>query len=43
MLLIYEDDSMRVVVSTANLVASDWENRTQGVWVSPKCPKMPAG
>ena len=43
MLLVYEDDSVRVVVSTANLVASDWENRTQGLWVSPKCPKMPNG
>jgi hypothetical protein len=32
----YEDDSIRVVVSTANLVSSDWENRTQGLWVSPR-------
>ena len=40
MLLQYSDDSVRIVVSTANLVASDWENRTQGLWVSPKCPKM---
>ena len=38
MLLIYEDNSLRTVVSTANLVPSDWENRTQGLWVSPKCP-----
>lgn len=38
MLLIYEDNSIRTVVSTANLVPSDWENRTQGLWVSPKCP-----
>ena len=38
MLLIYEDNSIRIVVSTANLVPSDWENRTQGLWVSPKCP-----
>jgi len=43
MMFVYEDDSIRVVVSTANLVASDWENRTQGLWVSPKCPKMPKG
>ncbi len=34
----YDDDSVRVVVSTANLVPSDWENRTQGLWVSPRCP-----
>ncbi|KAJ4441092.1 hypothetical protein ANN_10942 [Periplaneta americana] len=32
---------MRVVVSTANLIASDWYNRTQGVWVSPSCPELP--
>ena len=38
MLLVYDDNSMRTVVSTANLVPSDWENRTQGLWVSPKCP-----
>ncbi|KPI99266.1 putative tyrosyl-DNA phosphodiesterase [Papilio xuthus] len=30
MLLCYEDGSIRVVVSTANLYIDDWENRTQG-------------
>ncbi len=40
MLLHYEDDSVRVVVSTANLVSGDWENRTQGLWVSPRCPRL---
>ncbi len=29
--LAYKDNSIRVVVSTANLVESDWENRTQGL------------
>nr|CAD7427039.1 unnamed protein product [Timema monikensis] len=38
----YSDESIRVIVSTANLVESDWENRTQGLWVSPACPKLPA-
>ena len=38
MILVYSDNSVRIVVSTANLVPSDWENRTQGLWVSPKCP-----
>ena len=38
MIFIYDDDSVRVVVSTANLVPSDWENRTQGLWIGPKCP-----
>ena len=30
MVLLYEDGGVRVVVHTANLVPSDWENRTQG-------------
>lgn len=38
MFLGYKDGSMRVIVSTANLVADDWHNRTQGIWLSPKCP-----
>lgn len=29
MLLGYEDGSMRVVISTANLYEDDWDNRTQ--------------
>ncbi|CAG2062260.1 unnamed protein product [Timema podura] len=37
----YSDESIRVIVSTANLVESDWENRTQGLWISPACPKLP--
>ncbi|XP_021919130.1 probable tyrosyl-DNA phosphodiesterase isoform X2 [Zootermopsis nevadensis] len=37
----YKDNSLRVVVSTANLISSDWYNRTQGVWVSPLCPQLP--
>ncbi|CAB0005704.1 unnamed protein product [Nesidiocoris tenuis] len=43
MVFSYKDGSIRVVVSTANLVESDWDNRTQGVWVSPKCPPLPDG
>ena len=30
MVLLYQDGGLRVVVHTANLVPSDWENRTQG-------------
>lgn len=37
-LLGYEDGSLRVVVHTGNLIESDWENRTQGLWISPRCP-----
>ena len=40
MVLVYDDSSVRVVVHTSNLIASDWENRTQGLWVSPRCPKL---
>lgn len=40
MLLAYNDGSMRVVISTANLYEDDWHNRTQGVWISPKLPEL---
>lgn len=36
----YKDKSLRFAIYTANLIESDWENRTQGVWVSPKCPYL---
>lgn len=39
-ILLYEDDNMRVVVHTGNLIESDWEDRTQGLWVSPSCPAL---
>ncbi|XP_052743539.1 probable tyrosyl-DNA phosphodiesterase isoform X2 [Bicyclus anynana] len=42
MLLCYEDGSLRVVVSTANLYHDDWDNRTQGLWLSPRCAPLPA-
>lgn len=41
MIFAYKDGSMRIVISTANLYANDWENRTQGVWISPKCERLP--
>lgn len=37
----YTNKSVRIVVSTSNLVESDWENRTQGLWISPECPALP--
>ena len=39
----YKCGGVRVVVHTANLVSSDWENRTQGLWVSPLCPRLKPG
>ncbi|KAK9297067.1 hypothetical protein QLX08_009088 [Tetragonisca angustula] len=41
MILKYKNDGIRVVVSTANLYSDDWENRTQGVWISPHLPPLP--
>ncbi|KAF6200302.1 hypothetical protein GE061_006605 [Apolygus lucorum] len=41
MVFTYKDGGLRVVISTANLVESDWDNRTQGLWISPKCPALP--
>ncbi|XP_017766408.1 PREDICTED: probable tyrosyl-DNA phosphodiesterase isoform X2 [Eufriesea mexicana] len=41
MILKYKDEGLRVVVSTANLYSDDWENRTQGVWISPHLPPLP--
>ncbi|XP_052743540.1 probable tyrosyl-DNA phosphodiesterase isoform X3 [Bicyclus anynana] len=38
MLLCYEDGSLRVVVSTANLYHDDWDNRTQGVFLVASVP-----
>ncbi|EEB11205.1 tyrosyl-DNA phosphodiesterase, putative [Pediculus humanus corporis] len=36
----YTDRSIRFAIYTANLIESDWEDRTQGVWISPKCPYL---
>ncbi|XP_026481954.1 probable tyrosyl-DNA phosphodiesterase [Ctenocephalides felis] len=39
-LFAYDDGSMRVVISTANLIAIDWDDNTQGLWISPKLPRL---
>ncbi|XP_043252986.1 probable tyrosyl-DNA phosphodiesterase [Colletes gigas] len=41
MILKYKNDGIRIVVSTANLYVDDWDNRTQGVWISPHLPPLP--
>ncbi|XP_050446486.1 probable tyrosyl-DNA phosphodiesterase [Cataglyphis hispanica] len=41
MIFQYKDDAIRVVISTANLYSNDWENRTQGLWISPHLPLLP--
>lgn len=38
----YEDGSIRVVISTANLYAEDWSDYCQGIWVSPNLPLLSA-
>lgn len=43
MLLFYKDRTMRIVVSTANLYEDDWDNRTQGLWISDAIPALPEG
>lgn len=43
MLFGYRDKSMRVVVSTANLIRADWHNITQGLWISPRLLPIPDG
>ncbi|CAG9772390.1 unnamed protein product [Ceutorhynchus assimilis] len=40
---VYEDESIRLVVSTANLYYEDWNNYNQGLWLSPRLPKLPQG
>jgi len=39
MFLLYKD-GLRVVIHTANLVESDWNQKTQGVWMSPKFRRL---
>ncbi|OZJ04013.1 hypothetical protein BZG36_03629 [Bifiguratus adelaidae] len=36
MLLFFTDSTLQVVIHTANLVAGDWDYRTQEVWQSPR-------
>ncbi|KAJ3650697.1 hypothetical protein Zmor_016779 [Zophobas morio] len=38
---VYEDSSLRVVVSTANLYQKEWEYANQQLWVSPLCRSLP--
>ena len=40
MLLGYTDQSMRVVVGSANVRQSEWTKMTQGVWIGPHCNEV---
>ncbi|XP_011503580.1 PREDICTED: probable tyrosyl-DNA phosphodiesterase [Ceratosolen solmsi marchali] len=37
----YSDNGIRIVISTANIYKDDWENRTQGIWLSPHLSQLP--
>ncbi|TDZ40563.1 putative tyrosyl-DNA phosphodiesterase [Colletotrichum spinosum] len=41
MILIRHDDSAQVVIHTANMIAKDWTNMTNAVWLSPLLPLLP--
>ncbi|XP_064403592.1 tyrosyl-DNA phosphodiesterase 1-like isoform X2 [Halichondria panicea] len=38
MMFLRYKSGMRVIVHTANLIAKDWDQKTQGVWISPMFP-----
>ncbi|KAM9291580.1 tyrosyl-DNA phosphodiesterase 1 [Morus bassanus] len=42
MMLLYEE-GLRVVIHTSNLIAEDWHQKTQGIWLSPLYPRLPQG
>ncbi|TGJ81080.1 hypothetical protein E0Z10_g7690 [Xylaria hypoxylon] len=40
LVLVRHDDTAQVIIHTANMIAKDWTNMTNGVWVSPLLPKL---
>ncbi|KAI0861681.1 tyrosyl-DNA phosphodiesterase [Xylaria cubensis] len=40
LVLIRHDDTAQVIIHTANMIAKDWTNLTNGVWISPLLPKL---
>uniref|UniRef100_A0A8C8S910 Tyrosyl-DNA phosphodiesterase 1 n=1 Tax=Pelusios castaneus TaxID=367368 RepID=A0A8C8S910_9SAUR len=42
MILLYEE-GLRVVIHTSNLIEDDWDQKTQGIWLSPLYPRLPQG
>lgn len=40
LILLRHDDMAQVIVHTANMIAKDWTNMTNGVWISPLLPKL---
>ena len=40
LILFRHDDSAQVIIHTANMIAKDWTNLTNGVWRSPQLPLL---
>ncbi|KAI0158467.1 tyrosyl-DNA phosphodiesterase [Pestalotiopsis sp. NC0098] len=40
MILLRHDDKAQVIIHTANMIAKDWTNMTNGVWQSPLLPLL---
>lgn len=43
MVLFRRDDTAQVIIHTANMIAKDWTNMTNGVWTSPMLARRAAG
>ncbi|KAG9283992.1 hypothetical protein G9A89_005499 [Geosiphon pyriformis] len=43
MLLFYSNQTLRVIICTANAIASDWGKKTQGVYMTPALPRKKMG
>ncbi|KAM4602517.1 tyrosyl-DNA phosphodiesterase 1 [Polymixia lowei] len=42
MMLLWYEEGFRVVILTSNLIRADWYQKTQGMWMSPLFPRLPA-
>jgi len=40
LVLLRHDDTAQIIIHTANMIAKDWTNMTNGVWLSPILPKI---
>ncbi|KAI0404384.1 tyrosyl-DNA phosphodiesterase [Xylaria palmicola] len=40
LVLLRHDDTAQVIIHTANMIAKDWTNMTNGVWASPLLPRL---
>ena len=40
LVLFRHDDTAQVIIHTANMIAKDWTNMTNGAWTSPLLPKL---